>query len=96
MNATNIGIFTFICALLLVTCLLMLLWPLLRGRSAAGDIRRSRYALHETILAELDDDLRDGRLSQDDFAAAKQEAQARLVAEVGRADASSAQQKTLP
>ncbi|QZA81202.1 c-type cytochrome biogenesis protein CcmI [Deefgea piscis] len=96
MTATNIGIFTLLCALLIVLCLLMLVWPLLRGRSAAGDIRRSRYALHATILEELDDDLHNGRLSQDDFESAKQEAEARLVAEVGRSDASSEQQKTLP
>ena len=74
MNAANFGLFTLLCAIMLVVTLLFLVWPLLRGRSQAGDIRQARYALHERILAELDDDLRDGRLSNSDHQTARQEA----------------------
>jgi cytochrome c-type biogenesis protein CcmH len=71
---------------MIVITLLLLIWPLLRGRSQTGDIRQARYALHERILAELDDDLRDGRLSEADHQTARQEAQARLISEMGSAD----------
>jgi len=86
MNAANLGLFAFVCAIMIVITLLLLIWPLLRGRSQTGDIRKARYALHERILAELDDDLRDGRLSEADHQTARQEAQARLISEMGSAD----------
>ncbi|MGL6042176.1 MAG: c-type cytochrome biogenesis protein CcmI, partial [Deefgea sp.] len=96
MNAANFGLFTLFCAILMVVTLLLLVWPLLRGRSQAGDIRQARYALHEHILAELDDDLRDGRLSKTDHQTARQEAQARLLSEIGNAESVAAQQIDLP
>ncbi|MGL6039955.1 MAG: c-type cytochrome biogenesis protein CcmI, partial [Deefgea sp.] len=89
-------LFTLFCAILIVVTLLLLVWPLLRGRSQAGDIRQARYALHERILAELDDDLRDGRLSKTDHQTARQEAQARLLSEIGNAESVAAQQIDLP
>lgn len=96
MNAANFGLFTLLCAVMIVVTLLFLLWPLLRGRSQAGDIRQARYALHERILAELDDDLRDGRLSESDHHSAHQEAQARLISEMGTADSVAEKQLDLP
>jgi cytochrome c-type biogenesis protein CcmH len=85
MNTSHFGLFTLICALMVVITLAALVWPLLKGRSQAGDIRRARYALHDTILAELDEDLRYGRLSEADHVIARQEAESRLINEVGNA-----------
>lgn len=80
-------LFAAICAALLALVLVVLIWPVLRGRAEAGDIRRARYALHRSVLAELEDDLRDGRLSADDHASAVAEAEVRLIDEVGVAAA---------
>ena len=80
---SNFGLFTLLCALMLVATLLALLWPLLRGRTEAGDIRRARYALHETILAELADDVLHGRINASDQEQARLEAEARLISETG-------------
>ena len=96
MNAPNFALFALLCALLIVITVAMLLWPLLRGRSQTGDIRRARYVLHERILAELDDDLRDKRLSPNDHQVARQEAEARLINEIGQADAQTAQHLDSP
>ena len=74
-------------AALLAITLVVLIWPILRGRNEAGDIRRARYALHRSILAELEEDLQNGRLSAEDHQIAVSEAEARLVEEVGSADA---------
>lgn len=87
-------LFTVFGATLLAITLLALIWPILRGRSEAGDIRRARYALHRSILAELEDDLQNGRLSIEDHQIAVSEAEARLIEEVGSADA--AQQVARP
>ena len=96
MSTSNFGLFTLICAIMIVITLLLLVWPLLRSRSPAGDIRRARYALHERILSELDDDLRDGRLSPADHHTARQEAEARLISEIGSADTLNARHVDLP
>lgn len=80
-------LFVAMCAALLVLVLVVLIWPVLRGKTDAGDIRRARYALHRSVLAELEDDLRNARLSADDHASAVAEAEARLVDEVGVATA---------
>ncbi|QZA77241.1 c-type cytochrome biogenesis protein CcmI [Deefgea tanakiae] len=96
MNAANFGLFTLLCAIMIVATLLLLVWPLLRGRSQTSDIRQARYALHKRILAELDDDLRDGRLSSGDHQTARQEAEARLLNEIGSADSVAEQQIDLP
>lgn len=80
-------LFAAICAALLALVLVTLIWPVLRGRAAVGDIRRARYALHRSVLAELEDDLRDGRLSAADHASAVAEAEVRLIDEVGVAAA---------
>lgn len=96
MNAANFGLFAFLCAIMLVATLLLLVWPLLRGRSQAGDIRQARYGLHERMLTELDDDLRDGRLSSSDHQIARKEAEARLLSEIGSADSVAEQQIDLP
>ncbi|WP_373976031.1 c-type cytochrome biogenesis protein CcmI [Chitinibacter sp. SCUT-21] len=77
--------FALYSAALIVLCLLVLLYPLFRQRQQADDLRRARYQLHDSVIAELDADVTNGRLSADAYAASVSEAEARLVAEVGRA-----------
>lgn len=78
--------FALICAALVVLSLLILLYPLCRTRQAEpDDLRRARYALHDSILAELAADVANGRLSQSEYQASVAEAQARLLVEVGLA-----------
>ncbi|QLG87756.1 c-type cytochrome biogenesis protein CcmI [Chitinibacter bivalviorum] len=78
--------FALICAVLVALSLLVLLFPLFRAQRVQNDdLRRARYELHDSILAELASDVANGRLSQNEYQASIAEAEARLVAEVGLA-----------
>ncbi|QLI82151.1 c-type cytochrome biogenesis protein CcmI [Chitinibacter fontanus] len=79
--------FALWCAALIVLCLLVLLYPMFRRRNEQDDLRRARYQLHDSIVAELQADVATGRLSEAAYAASLAEAEARLIAEVGRANA---------
>lgn len=79
--------FALWCAALIVLCLLVLLYPMFRRRNEQDDLRRARYQLHDSIVAELQTDVATGRLSEAAYAASLAEAEARLIAEVGRANA---------
>lgn len=84
-------LFSLWASLITLAALGFLAWPLLRGHAQAGDLRRERYALHASIVAELAEDLRTGKLDADSHAAVLAEAEARLIAEVGAAQASISQ-----
>ena len=83
--------FALICAALIVISLLAMLFPLLRKPKAENDdLRQARYRLHDSVLAELADDVANGRLSADEYQNSIAEAEARLLTEVGRAEAPAA------
>ncbi|WP_348944808.1 c-type cytochrome biogenesis protein CcmI [Chitinibacter sp. FCG-7] len=87
--------FALICAALVVLTLLVLLYPLLRQDKNASThtdtdtdaLRRARYQLHASVVAELQADVATGRLNQAEYAASLAEAEARLIAEVGSSEA---------
>ncbi|WP_410498608.1 c-type cytochrome biogenesis protein CcmI [Chitinibacter sp. S2-10] len=91
--------FALICAAFVVLSLLILLYPLFRhDKNTAADVddvRRARYQLHDSVVAELQADVANARLSESEYAASLAEAEARLIAEVGRLEAVSDEKKPL-
>ncbi|WP_157669809.1 c-type cytochrome biogenesis protein CcmI [Chitinibacter sp. GC72] len=88
--------FALLCAALVMLTLLVLLYPLLRQdknasiRTDTEALRRARYQMHASVVAELQADVATGRLNQAEYAASLAEAETRLIAEAGRSEVASA------
>lgn len=77
--------FALICAAVLLASLLVLFYPCWRPQASQRDeLRRARFRLHDSVLAELRADLAAGRLDETAYTESVAEAESRLLTEVGR------------
>jgi cytochrome c-type biogenesis protein CcmH len=77
--------FTALAAVLVVTALLFLLWPLLRAPRAGASVQAANLSIYRDQFAELERDLRLGVLEAGQYEAARAELQRRLLDEAGDA-----------
>jgi cytochrome c-type biogenesis protein CcmH len=85
-------LFWFVAVVLVVAALLFLLPPLLAGKKAVHAIDRDKVNIdiYKDKLAELDQDLRNGVLSQDQYKTAQQELERGLLEDMSGNEASEA------